>query len=151
MKPLPAPRSAGSAGLITIEKGYAGKRARTWVTLTKAGQAALAEEITQLKLLISQIERNDTTPDQAHDPDGLGTHRRKRGCPPLGAMTTGAGWPPPGIKPPAADQANRALVGIWEGASHERNGGDTRQPDGGASKGGERHPRSGAALPFPFT
>ena len=51
-----------NAGLITIEKGYAGKRARTWVTLTKAGQAALAEEITQLKLLISQIERNGTSP-----------------------------------------------------------------------------------------
>ncbi len=46
-----------NAGLITIEKGYAGKRARTWVTLTKAGQAALAAEIAQLKLLISQIER----------------------------------------------------------------------------------------------
>ena len=45
-----------SAGLISLEKGYAGKRARTWVALTKAGEAALAEEITQLKLLISQIE-----------------------------------------------------------------------------------------------
>jgi DNA-binding MarR family transcriptional regulator len=48
-----------NAGLITLEKGYAGKRARTWVTITKAGQAALAEEITQLKLLISQIERGE--------------------------------------------------------------------------------------------
>lgn len=45
-----------NAGLISIEKGYAGKRARTWVTLTNAGQSALAEEIAQLKLLISQIE-----------------------------------------------------------------------------------------------
>jgi DNA-binding MarR family transcriptional regulator len=45
-----------NAGLITIEKGFAGKRARTWVTLTSAGQAALTEEIAQLKLLISQIE-----------------------------------------------------------------------------------------------
>lgn len=45
-----------SAGLIAIEKGYAGKRARTWVTLTKAGQAALEDEIAQLKLLISRIE-----------------------------------------------------------------------------------------------
>jgi DNA-binding MarR family transcriptional regulator len=53
-----------SAGLITIEKGYAGKRARTWVTLTKAGQAALAEEITHLKRLISQIERSGTSPDK---------------------------------------------------------------------------------------
>jgi Winged helix DNA-binding domain len=44
-----------TAGLIALEKGYAGKRARTWVTLTKAGQAALEAEIAQLKLLISRI------------------------------------------------------------------------------------------------
>jgi DNA-binding MarR family transcriptional regulator len=44
------------AGLITIEKGYAGKRARTWVTLTRDGRTALREEIEQLKLLIAQIE-----------------------------------------------------------------------------------------------
>jgi DNA-binding MarR family transcriptional regulator len=51
------------AGFITLEKGYAGKRARTWITITRAGRAALAEEITQLKLLISQIERTGTSPD----------------------------------------------------------------------------------------
>jgi DNA-binding MarR family transcriptional regulator len=51
-----------NAGLITLEKGYAGKRARTWISLTKAGHAALAEEITQLKLLITQLERNGTPP-----------------------------------------------------------------------------------------
>ncbi len=56
-----------NAGLITIEKGYAGKRARTWVSLTKAGQVALAEEIAQLKLLITQIERADVSGAQ---PDG---------------------------------------------------------------------------------
>lgn len=44
------------AGLISVEKGYEGKRARTWVTLTKAGRAALREEIKHLKLLITQIE-----------------------------------------------------------------------------------------------
>lgn len=44
------------AGLVTIDKGYAGKRARTWITLTKAGRTALREEISQLKLLIDQIE-----------------------------------------------------------------------------------------------
>jgi DNA-binding MarR family transcriptional regulator len=52
-----------SAGLISMEKGYAGKRARTWIALTTAGRAALAEEIAQLKLLISQIERAETLPD----------------------------------------------------------------------------------------
>jgi DNA-binding MarR family transcriptional regulator len=45
-----------SAGLITIEKGYAGKRARTWITLTKAGRTALTDEITKLKLLIRHVE-----------------------------------------------------------------------------------------------
>jgi DNA-binding MarR family transcriptional regulator len=45
-----------NAGLVKLEKGYAGKRARTWVTITKAGRAALTEEITQLKLLISRID-----------------------------------------------------------------------------------------------
>jgi DNA-binding MarR family transcriptional regulator len=50
-----------NAGLITIEKGYAGKRARTWITLTKAGHAALAEEVTHLKLLINRIEHTGTS------------------------------------------------------------------------------------------
>jgi DNA-binding MarR family transcriptional regulator len=50
------------AGLINIEKGYAGKRARTWVTLTKAGRTALAEEIAHLKLLIGRVEEPETSP-----------------------------------------------------------------------------------------
>ncbi|HTC68993.1 MAG TPA: transcriptional regulator [Acidothermaceae bacterium] len=45
------------AGLVDIEKGYEGKRPRTWVTLTPAGETALREEITQLKRLIQQVER----------------------------------------------------------------------------------------------
>ncbi|WP_027346859.1 winged helix-turn-helix domain-containing protein [Hamadaea tsunoensis] len=45
-----------SAGLVAVEKGYAGKRARTWITLTAAGRTALAEEIAQLKQLIQRVE-----------------------------------------------------------------------------------------------
>jgi DNA-binding MarR family transcriptional regulator len=45
------------AGLVRIEKGYQGKRPRTWVALTPAGQAALREEITHLKRLIQQVEQ----------------------------------------------------------------------------------------------
>jgi DNA-binding MarR family transcriptional regulator len=45
------------AGLITIDKGYEGKRARTWVSLTKAGSAALRAEIANLKRLIDHVER----------------------------------------------------------------------------------------------
>ena len=44
------------AGLVRIEKGYAGKRGRTWIHLTAAGKHALHHEITQLKHLINQIE-----------------------------------------------------------------------------------------------
>jgi DNA-binding MarR family transcriptional regulator len=51
-----------NAGLVTIEKGYAGKRPRTWITLTRAGHAALAAEIAHLKLLISRVESNGTPP-----------------------------------------------------------------------------------------
>ena len=50
------------AELIRIDKGYEGKRPRTWVTLTAAGQAALRKEITHLKQLIQQVEDTDTTP-----------------------------------------------------------------------------------------
>jgi DNA-binding MarR family transcriptional regulator len=48
-----------SAGLIEVEKGYAGRRARTWITLTPAGDAALAEEIARLKQLIVRVETAD--------------------------------------------------------------------------------------------
>lgn len=45
--------------LIEIEKGYEGKRPRTWVTLTAAGEAALRAEIAHLRLLIQQVEQAD--------------------------------------------------------------------------------------------
>ncbi|WP_433212650.1 transcriptional regulator [Dactylosporangium sp. CS-047395] len=45
-----------SAGLVEVEKGYEGKRGRTWITLTQAGTTALAEEVGRLKALIARIE-----------------------------------------------------------------------------------------------
>ena len=44
------------AGLIDIEKGYQGRRPRTWISLTKAGGAALRDELAALKSLIRQLE-----------------------------------------------------------------------------------------------
>jgi len=49
-----------NAGLIAIEKGYEGRRGRTWIQLTKAGRRALNEEIAALKTLIHQLERGHT-------------------------------------------------------------------------------------------
>ncbi len=48
------------ADLIHIEKGYEGKRPRTWVTLTPAGKAALRDEIAHLKQIIHQVEQAET-------------------------------------------------------------------------------------------
>jgi DNA-binding MarR family transcriptional regulator len=43
------------AGLVTVEKGYAGKRPRTWVQATRAGRAALKAELAALEELIERV------------------------------------------------------------------------------------------------
>ena len=45
------------AGLVRIEKGYEGKRPRTWASLTPAGEQALRDEVAHLKRLIRHIEQ----------------------------------------------------------------------------------------------
>jgi DNA-binding MarR family transcriptional regulator len=40
------------AGLVAIEKGYAGRRPRTWVHLTPQGRTALDEELRLLRRLL---------------------------------------------------------------------------------------------------
>jgi DNA-binding MarR family transcriptional regulator len=44
------------AGLIQVEKGYDGRRPKTWVRITKQGRAALAAEIASLRALIDRVE-----------------------------------------------------------------------------------------------
>ncbi len=46
-----------NAGLVTIEKGYEGRRGRTWIQLTRTGRQALNDEIAALKALIHQLEQ----------------------------------------------------------------------------------------------
>ncbi|WP_448627548.1 winged helix-turn-helix domain-containing protein [Geodermatophilus sp. URMC 64] len=41
------------AGLIEIEKGYAGRRPRTWVRITPEGRTAVAAELRALRSLIA--------------------------------------------------------------------------------------------------
>jgi DNA-binding MarR family transcriptional regulator len=53
-----------AAALIEVEKGYEGRRGRTWITLTPAGAAALADEIGRLKQLIARVEASDTPEDR---------------------------------------------------------------------------------------
>lgn len=44
------------AGYVAIEKTFEGKRPRTWVRATKAGQQALAVEVAALRELIGGVE-----------------------------------------------------------------------------------------------
>ncbi|MEU4217522.1 transcriptional regulator [Actinoplanes sp. NPDC026623] len=53
-----------AAALIEIEKGYEGRRGRTWITLTPAGTASLADEIARLKQLIARVETSDIPEDR---------------------------------------------------------------------------------------
>ncbi|WP_030443633.1 transcriptional regulator [Actinoplanes subtropicus] len=53
-----------AAALIEVEKGYEGRRGRTWITLTPAGTTALADEIARLKQLIARVETSDTPEDR---------------------------------------------------------------------------------------
>lgn len=46
------------AGLVEVEKGYAGRRPRTWVRITAQGRAALAAE---LKTLAELLRRHGTS------------------------------------------------------------------------------------------
>ncbi|WP_329790980.1 transcriptional regulator [Lentzea sp. DG1S-22] len=42
------------AGLLVVEKGYEGKRPRTWVSITAAGRTALSEEMSALRALLDR-------------------------------------------------------------------------------------------------
>ncbi|MFD4897928.1 winged helix-turn-helix domain-containing protein [Streptomyces sp. NPDC058411] len=44
------------SGMITVEKGYAGRRPRTWVTLTREGALALDVELRALRALVLRLE-----------------------------------------------------------------------------------------------
>ncbi|WP_327675889.1 winged helix-turn-helix domain-containing protein [Kitasatospora sp. NBC_00458] len=44
------------SGLIAVNKGYAGRRPRTWITLTAQGAQALDRELRALRELVRRLE-----------------------------------------------------------------------------------------------
>jgi DNA-binding MarR family transcriptional regulator len=50
-----------SAGLVRVERGYQGRRARTWVSITRHGRAALAAEMAALASLVRDHEQAQDT------------------------------------------------------------------------------------------
>jgi DNA-binding MarR family transcriptional regulator len=53
------------AGLVEVEKGYKGRRPRTWVRITRLGRAALAAELDVLARLV----RKRSSPGHATESD----------------------------------------------------------------------------------
>jgi DNA-binding MarR family transcriptional regulator len=45
-----------TAGFISIEKAFEGRRPRTWITITPAGREALAAEIQALREIVQAVE-----------------------------------------------------------------------------------------------
>ena len=48
------------AGLVEVDKGYDGKRPRTWVRITPPGRTALAAEMAALGALVRQHESSQS-------------------------------------------------------------------------------------------
>lgn len=44
------------AGYVTVKKGYAGKRPKTWLAATRAGNKALADHLTSLQEIVAAAE-----------------------------------------------------------------------------------------------
>jgi DNA-binding MarR family transcriptional regulator len=44
------------AGLVKVDKGFEGKRPRTWVSATRAGRKALDAEMRALRELIARVD-----------------------------------------------------------------------------------------------
>ncbi|MEV6975620.1 transcriptional regulator [Kitasatospora sp. NPDC093806] len=44
------------SGLVAVNKGYAGRRPRTWITLTPNGAHALDHELRALRALVHRLE-----------------------------------------------------------------------------------------------
>ncbi|MFI9331017.1 winged helix-turn-helix domain-containing protein [Kitasatospora sp. NPDC052868] len=51
------------SGLIAVAKGYAGRRPRTWVTLTAPGAQALDRELRALRELVQRLDSRRPPPD----------------------------------------------------------------------------------------
>jgi DNA-binding MarR family transcriptional regulator len=83
------------AGLIRVEKGYAGRRPRTWVRITRLGRSALAAELDVLAALVRQhtlVARRVRTTQRSDDSSVPGGAAERTEDPP----TQGGDAAPPG-------------------------------------------------------
>jgi len=84
------------ARLITIEKGYQGRRPRTWVTITPAGRQAYRAEMTVLRSLVSLADAAPFEPVEPSTDDAV-------------QVPSSAG--PPAVEPPAVRTESGVRLG----------------------------------------
>jgi DNA-binding MarR family transcriptional regulator len=53
-----------AAGLVRVEKGYEGRRPRTWVSITRQGRAAMAAEMEALTRLVREHDAQQDDVEQ---------------------------------------------------------------------------------------
>lgn len=44
------------AGYVTLQKGFVGRRARTWAAITRRGRRALESEVARLRVIVERFE-----------------------------------------------------------------------------------------------
>jgi len=60
------------ARLVTVEKGYQGRRPRTWVTITHLGGKAYNDEMTVLRSLVALADATPSEPTSPPDGEAPG-------------------------------------------------------------------------------
>jgi DNA-binding MarR family transcriptional regulator len=50
------------AGYVKIEKGYAGRKPKTWVRITRSGRGAFRKEIRALRTLLDRVDGQEASP-----------------------------------------------------------------------------------------
>jgi DNA-binding MarR family transcriptional regulator len=53
-------QTLAEAGYVQIEKGYQGRRPRTWIHITPAGRKALRTEIALLRALVLRVDGSES-------------------------------------------------------------------------------------------
>lgn len=55
-------RTLEEAGYVEVDKGYQGRRPRTWLSLTESGRRALDQELRALRALVDRLDSPTRSP-----------------------------------------------------------------------------------------
>jgi DNA-binding MarR family transcriptional regulator len=140
------------AGLVSIVKGYAGRRPKTWVRITRLGRKALAGEMAVLEGLVRTHRRRATAgPEQAGSEQAqseqAGSEQAGAGRPEqgrLGSGSPGSGRPRPGRprsgQPGSGSRGSGQAVGGPDGVHDLADHVGQREVLGGEHQGGAQLP-----------